>query len=174
MSNNESPISSSLVKSIHVFIISWKGMHSNASNIASQVGEACNKLTIVYSDPDPHYQFDEKFRTVRRPNDLFWGDKFSACLQVFDEDLMLVIHADCSCSDWRALVVRCHEDMMRRPTIGVWAPLIDWTPYSPKITGPSSIRVDPVITMEPRGGARWACGQVACRPVHMSTGRCLP
>jgi hypothetical protein len=30
---------------------------------------------------------------------------------------------------------------------------------------------NPTFTMKPVGRARWACGQVACRPVHMSTGR---
>ena len=38
--------------------------------------------------------------------------------------------------------------------------------------GPSSFRVDRNIDNDPLvAGVRWACGQVACRPVHMSTGR---
>ena len=37
--------------------------------------------------------------------------------------------------------------------------------------GPSSFRVEPNSQSPGRRGARWACGQAAFEPVHMSTGR---
>jgi predicted enzyme related to lactoylglutathione lyase len=37
--------------------------------------------------------------------------------------------------------------------------------------GPSSFRVEPNSQNPGRRGARWACGQAAFEPVHMSTGR---
>jgi len=66
---------------------------------------------------------------VRRPDDLFWADKFSACLQAFDGDLMLVVHADCDCDDWPGLVARCRAVCGMLPRIGVWAPRIEGTYY---------------------------------------------
>jgi hypothetical protein len=61
---------------------------------------------------------------VRRPNDKFFSDKFKACLDLTRGDLLLVLHADCTCDDWAALVQRCSDWHRVNPTIGIWAPHI--------------------------------------------------
>jgi len=110
--------------SIHVFIISWAGQHANAVQIANQIRGYASRVSIVYSDPDPAYTPAADCELLKRPDKLFWGDKFKACLDACNFDLMLVIHADCTSSDWPALVQTCHSTMDNNPVIGVWAPLI--------------------------------------------------
>ncbi len=111
-----------------VFIISWSGQHENAKLIAKEVLKITNELAIVYSDSDPGFIFDAPCKLIRRPNELFWEDKFKACLDNTGNDGMLVIHADCSCEDWAFLVRRCCEVNQGGDDIGVWAPKID-APY---------------------------------------------
>jgi hypothetical protein len=45
----------------------------------------------------------------------------------------MVVHADCSCSDWPALL-RAHQAAYRQVEhLGVWAPRIEGTPYAPDL-----------------------------------------
>jgi hypothetical protein len=120
--------------SIHTFIISWSGQHLNAEAIARAVHPASDAISMVYSDPDPQFCPNADCRLVRRPNHLFWGDKFQACLEFCTSDILLVIHADCRCDDWSALVFKCREALLAHSNIGVWAPLIDYTPWPLKDT----------------------------------------
>lgn len=108
----------------HVFIISWAGQHESAVTIARALRGVAARITVVYSDPDPDLALPGDCEGLRRPDELFWGDKFNACLGAFDSDLLLVIHADCRCADWPELVRRCAATMQEDPGIGVWAPLI--------------------------------------------------
>ena len=43
---------------IHIFIISWAGQHENAIQICKQVLKSSNKVTLIYSDPNPEMDFD--------------------------------------------------------------------------------------------------------------------
>lgn len=110
-----------------VFIISWAGQHDNARLIAVQAARAGARVTIVYSDPGPHEPFDLSCALVRRPNDLFWEDKFQACLEAAGGEGFLVIHADCRCDDWERLVRRCGAVATGVRDLGVWAPQIHGT-----------------------------------------------
>lgn len=125
--------------SIHVLIISWAGWHKNALAIARSVREVADRVSIVYSDSDPALTLAGDCELIRRPDELFWGDKFKACLDACHSDLMLIIHGDCGCDDWTSLVRKCHVTMDNMRIIGVWAPLIDWTPLSIRITRIASI-----------------------------------
>ena len=115
---------------IHIFIISWAGQHENAALICHQALTITNKVTLIYSDPNPDLAFDLSCKTIQRPNDLFWGDKFSTCLAQANDDSILVVHADCHYSDWTKLIRSCHRSITNIPAIGVWSPLIDHVPWS--------------------------------------------
>jgi hypothetical protein len=110
-----------------VFIISWAGRHQDAINLIRHLKHPACHPTVIYSDPDPVLTPSFGCTAVRRPNHLFWGDKFQACLEAAQSDSMLVIHADCICSDWNQLVERFINCIARSPDVGVWAPLIDGT-----------------------------------------------
>lgn len=114
---------------INVFIISWAGKHENAVHIANQVLEVTNDVTIVYSDPDESWQLDAPCPTIRRPNDLFWGDKFKTCIDACGDNALLIIHADCTYWNWGHLALRCANVVNANPLFGVWAPRIDYVPW---------------------------------------------
>lgn len=121
---------------IHAFVISWKGKHRKASAIASALSGAVERLSIVYSDPEDDQPDAEWGTLVRRSDALFWADKFQACLKECDDaSLMLVIHADCECADWRALVMRCRVAFETVGNIGVWTPRTTGTPWRLQRTG---------------------------------------
>lgn len=130
---------------INLFIISWAGQHASALVIAKEVLTVTDRVTIVFSDPDPDLVLDCTCRQLRRPNHLFWGDKFKACLDACGDDPMLVIHADCQYSDWAHLLRRCHQTVAANPAIGVWAPQIDYVPWDIRKVTLGSIASTPLL-----------------------------
>lgn len=132
---------------IHAFIISWAGQHESAASMAREIRGVADKVSVVYSDPDPNLAVDVDCSLIRRPNSLYWGDKFSACLDAFDSDLMLVIHADCRCEDWSILVQRCRATMQGDPAIGAWAPLIQGANLDIRKTHIAAIRGTPLVVV---------------------------
>lgn len=118
-----------------IFIISWQGQHENAILIANQILHVHNKVTIVYSDPDPNFILNAPCEALRRPNELFWEDKFKACLDATGDNGILIIHADCTCEDWGSLVKRCNDINLSIKNIGVWAPEIDGTYWNLNVSG---------------------------------------
>jgi hypothetical protein len=123
-----------------IFIISWSGQHENAKSIAKSILKFKKDVAIIYSDPDPNFTFDIACKLIKRPNNLFWGDKFKSCLDNSGNDGMLVIHADTTCEDWEFLVRRCYDVNLKFNDIGVWAPNIDGTYWDLRNT--TIIRID--------------------------------
>lgn len=120
----------SRMPAIHIFIISWRGQHEQAATIATSLHGSADKLTIIYSDPDGEPASLETFSLVRRSDTLYWADKFQACLEnCADDEVMLVIHADCRCDDWPRLIARCRSAFEHFAEVGVWAPRITGTPW---------------------------------------------
>jgi hypothetical protein len=113
-----------------IFIISWKGQHEKASKIAESISNVDKNVTIIFSDPDQNFTFNNSFNVIRRPNNLFWEDKFKSCLDSADDGGILIIHADCDCNDWSFLVKRCNDVINKHIDLGVWAPEIDGTFYN--------------------------------------------
>lgn len=124
----------------HIFIISWKHQHENAVRIAGELSSEQVKTTIVYSDPDETLQLQTGCSLLRRPDSLYFGDKFQACLEAFDSELFILIHADCSSESWQKLVRRCQQVCEANPGVGVWAPDIDYTGFSLEKTWISNTR----------------------------------
>lgn len=115
------------MKKIQVYIISWPGQHEQALKITRKLESFNFNVTVVYSDPNPVLDIFDNSTSIERPNELFWADKFQACIDTFDSDIMMVIHADCDCDNWELLVLKCQSTMSNYQNIGVWAPLIDNT-----------------------------------------------
>jgi len=115
---------------VHAFIISWHGMHENAKLIAQQLLNSVDQLTVIYSDPNEQIDINFGCEKIKRPNHLFWGDKFKTCIENFNSDLILIIHADCEHSNWSLIAQEFLLAMNKYPIIGVWSPLIDHTFYT--------------------------------------------
>lgn len=120
--------------SIHVFVISWLGKHDNAERIVKAVTPTSNFVSVIYSDPDNNRSPQFSCPSVRRPNELFFGDKFKTCIDSCDADILLIIHADCDCNNWSEVPEHCIGAIDKYPNIGVWAPFINFTDWSLNIT----------------------------------------
>lgn len=117
--------------SIHTFIISWIGNHKNAVTIAKDVASSSDFVTVVYSDPDT--SMDDTFfpcPSIRRSADLFCTDKLLTCFESFNSDIFLLIYADCQCDDWTNIPRKCRSCFEQFPSVGIWAPLIEFTPFT--------------------------------------------
>lgn len=115
--------------SLHVMVISWKGQHENAAHIANVLSGCAEHVSIVYSDPDPQREPLAACELIKRPNHLFFGDKFKACVDSCQGDLMLLIHADCTCDDWQGLVRKCRHAYSLDLNVGIWSPLVNYTSF---------------------------------------------
>lgn len=123
-------VGTSWKSSVHAFVISWFGKHDNAERIIRAIAPASDSVTVIYSDPDNNLYPKFSCQAIRRPNNLFFGDKFQACIDSFDSDVMLLIHADCDCDNWSEIPERCRHAVEKIPNIGVWTPLIDFNYWS--------------------------------------------
>jgi hypothetical protein len=128
-----------------IFIISWAGQHDNACFIADQIAKKHQNVAIVYSNPDPNFILTAPCQLIRRPNELFWADKFKACLDAVGQEGMLVIHADCHCTDWSQLVDRCKQVVERVDALGVWAPQIDGTYFHVNVTQMAKLKKNNLV-----------------------------
>jgi hypothetical protein len=127
-------MTSNISASVQIFIISWKGQHENAELIANQLNSINNQVSIVYSDPNPNFTFETKCRLIKRSNELFWGDKFKACLDHCDSENLLIIHADCECNNWLGLVNNYSKAIKEISNLGVWSPEINFTFFTTELT----------------------------------------
>lgn len=119
---------------IHVFIIGWEGKLERARAIATALAGMAPRVTVVYSNA-AEMDVDGPGEWVRVPNTDFFGRKFRRCLDLFEGDIFLLIHADTDFSDWPALVQRCKDSFAAIPEMGVWAPDFTNTHWTtPKVT----------------------------------------
>lgn len=121
------------MKSIHLFIISWPGQHLKALAIANSLQNVCENITIVYSDNDEQSVADGLWKKIRRKEPSFWSDKFQTAIHLCNSEIMVVIHADCTCSNWTLLLSKIHE-AMQNPKISVYSPYVLGSPWSLKYT----------------------------------------
>jgi hypothetical protein len=122
------------MSSVHIFIISWVGQHEKASQIARDLLGSYEKITVIYSDPDPELRLNISCEQIRRPNHLLWADKFYTCVQTSLSDFLIVIHADCASKSWLELVDRMVAVMEKNPKVWVYSPLIEGASYHLAIT----------------------------------------
>lgn len=123
---------------LDAFIISWTGTHDAAVAIHDAIRPTANRTTVVFSDCDDTFAFESRVAAVRRPNQLMFGDKLRACLDLFAGDVFLLAHADCTCSDWPRLCQTVVDDFTTHGC-AVWSP--DVTNSSPPLENAEIIRL---------------------------------
>lgn len=116
------------IKTVGIYIISWDGFYRQSQHIASKLELQADALHVIYSNKD---DLDEKGQGMwhKVPNEWFFGKKFKAALDFFNEDIFLLVHADVSSDNWPSLVGRCKE-IFSFNDIGVWVPDINFNPWS--------------------------------------------
>jgi hypothetical protein len=117
------------MKTIHLFIISWPGQHQKAVAIAESLVGLCEHISIIYSDEHEHAISSGSWTKIRRNEPSFWSDKFQTAMHSCASDIMLIIHADCMCSNWPELISKC-SDAMQDSSISVYSPYILGSPWT--------------------------------------------
>ncbi len=121
-------------KDIRVCIISWTGKHDKAKSIYKSLKNSVQKLTIIYSDQDPNFCFEDEYSSTKTSNELFWADKFKTSIDTFTENVLLIIHADCECENWKLLFKKCENAFSANEKLGIWTPKTTGTVFPGEIT----------------------------------------
>ncbi len=121
-------------KDIRVCIISWTGKHDKAKSIYKSLKDSVRKLTIIYSDEDPNFCFEDEYSSTKTSNELFWADKFKTSINMFTENVLLIIHADCDCENWELLFKKCGNAFSANEKLGIWSPQTTGTVFPGEIT----------------------------------------
>lgn len=123
---------------VSIYIIGWQGYNDRAVQIASQLAQKFSDVTVVTSGEVKNPPSDQplgsdalgnSYRVIIVPNHYMYGRKLAECLKCFSSDLFFLIHADAFCEDWSELVNAALESYNRISDLGVWVPLIDFTPW---------------------------------------------
>lgn len=120
------PSSPLLLDKVKVYVISWPGFHDKALKIANDLIQHTSFIKIVYSDHDvaDPWQSKAPCETIRRSQDLFFSDKFKACLDDSPSQAILIIHADTECLNWGQLLEKYQQLLESQLNWGVYAPNI--------------------------------------------------
>ena len=118
---------------ITAVVISWEGMHAAARTIAEGLAHSVDSLSVIYSNNmDQSEDGPGEWRQV--PQSWYFGRKFATALDVAPEDAtLLVVSADASSEDWADLVNGLRAALKADPSIAVWAPDLDRTPWPSNI-----------------------------------------
>lgn len=115
---------------IEAFVISWEGKQDAALKIANEICTLVDTTVIDSNIKEEPYYRPSSFKWIHVPNSFFYGLKFSTCLDLLStSSYMLQIQADAQCDDWPKLIDQLKIDLKDNPSIGVWSPLIKYTPY---------------------------------------------
>jgi len=114
----------SLPLTIHLAIISWENQDLNAKYISKLLSPYVHQLTVIHScslnsSIEEHAPIMGKWIVVS--NDLFYGGKFKIALDEHQSDILLIIQADASFSNWPLLINACQNCFSEIPQLGIWA-----------------------------------------------------
>ncbi|MFM1989598.1 MAG: hypothetical protein RJA99_2555 [Pseudomonadota bacterium] len=114
---------------MHACVVCWTGREQAARAIASGLRDRIDQLTVVYSNGQDREEGGAG-DWVKVPDAWFYGRKFRRLLDAHRGGVLLLVQADAQCDDWGALARRCAEVFAADPGLGVWAPDIDYTPFT--------------------------------------------
>ena len=148
--------------SLHTFIISWPGFEAKASKIEHSLPPRIGKVHVIHS-PGNSSDFEIPPHWVVLPDDSFYGAKFLKSLELCSSDVMLQIQADADSVDWPEVIRQCQSAFAENHDLGLWAPLVDWTPWSLSRTSLDRQKKDSPQRVSMVDGIVWALGTKTLR-----------
>lgn len=137
-------------------VISWEGMHAAALEIAEGLAGSVDSLFVIYSNNLGQPESGPgAWHSV--PQDWYFGRKFAAALQIAPLDsTLLVVSADASSEDWAGLVNGLRSARASDPSIAVWAPDLDRTPWPSHIVAETNEDENGLLGVVQTDGVVWA------------------
>lgn len=137
-------------------VISWEGMHAAAQTIAEGLAGNVDSLFVIYSN-DLDESEDGPGIWHQVPQRWYFGRKFAAALDATPEDAtLLVVSADASADDWPDLVAGLRAAQKADPSIAVWAPDLDRTPWPSNIVAEEAEDDNGLLGVVQTDGVVWA------------------
>ena len=110
-------------------MLSWPGFEENALRIERSLAPFFPRVNVIHSLTGVS-AFPLPANWIVLPDGSYYGRKFEESLRIANEGHMLHIQADADFEDWQALVRSCEFAFSDIARLGLWAPLVDYTPWS--------------------------------------------
>lgn len=142
---------------VHTFILSWPGFEEKARALELAVAGATDHLSVIHSLTGPS-RAEIPDHWVVLPDGAYYGVKFEKSLELCEGDVMLHIQADVECDEWPRFLEECTKAFASRSDLALFAPLVDWTPWSLARTTLERSPKKPVHRVSMVDGIVWAMG----------------
>lgn len=110
---------------IEAVIFNWRGHEARAAALERQLGESCRVRIVNSEEPaearHPHWEHIGE--------SAYFAAQWQQALARFDGDVLLHVQADAASPHFASIVARC-RDAMQRLDCGVYAPNVDYTPWT--------------------------------------------
>lgn len=141
---------------ITAVIISWEGMHAAARTIAESLVDSVDSLFVIYSN-DLDQSEDGPGIWLQAPQAWYFGRKMAMAFDAATDDAVLfVVSADASTDDWEDLVEGLRAALTVDPSIAVWAPDLDRTPWPSNIVAEEAEDDNGLLGVVQTDGVVWA------------------
>lgn len=140
---------------LHAFVLCWPGKEPGAHQIAHAIAPHVDDLTVLYkNDTGRTEQGAGQWKKI--PSDWFYGRQFKETLDLNRGDIMLHIQADAGFHDWPSIIRKCRDSFKRFPNVGVWAPNVYHTIWTPAITAICPLPGHDILAVTMTDGIVWA------------------
>lgn len=116
-------------RTLHIFVLSWPGYESQALRIEKNLCKVFPHVHVIHSLTGAS-EFSVPAHWIVLPDGYYYGRKFEESLKIAHEGHMLHIQADADSDDWEGLVRSCEDAFFSDPRLGLWSPMVDYTPWS--------------------------------------------
>lgn len=141
--------------SIHAFVFCWPGKEAGAHYIAKSIAGHVDYLTVLYKNNNDRIENGPgDWRKI--PNEWFYGRQFKKSLDLNKGNIMLHIQADAKFDDWPSIISKCKNSFDCFPNVGVWAPNVYHTVWTPEVTSICELRHNEILAITATDGVVWA------------------
>jgi len=112
---------------LKALVIGWEGKEERASAIALRLRDHVDSVRLTYSTRGGDIVIP-RVEGIRVPSESYFGSKFEHSIRHWNDEAMLLVHADTFATDWKEVAAACSR-ALDSPPIKLWSPEIDVTPW---------------------------------------------
>lgn len=112
---------------LRAVVLGWEGKEERAREIATHLRGHVDSVRLTYSTRGSDIVIPG-VEGKRVPSDSYFGGKFAQSIHDWNDEAMLLVHADTFATDWKDVAAACSR-ALDLPPIKLWSPEIDVTPW---------------------------------------------